>query len=257
MSFLPKKRSYNYAFISVILFITNLIIIPASINNPLSIKGLLIFYIIAGFLSLLFIIFIFIKNNINNEEIKVNSILYKIYDYLGPLMIAISLFILIFGNLIVLGEVSQSSMEPTLKNEQTVLIYKYNFTPKRDDVIIILDEKRFDEPIIKRVIAVPGDTIKFVEDVSSFNEEGHIYINNVLYKNQFGEDSIFSKSQYRNMVKQEFENGIFKSEVTLSDGYYIVLGDNFFNSSDSRNYGAFHKSKIIGKMISIRRWKDE
>ncbi|MGI6781693.1 MAG: signal peptidase I [Acholeplasmataceae bacterium] len=251
MKFLTKEKTYNYTFISTILFITNIIIIPITINNPLSVKWLLILYVIVGFLSLLFLIYIFIKNNIYNENIKIDSKLYKLYDYIAPLMVTLSIFVIIFGNIIVLGEVSQSSMEPTLQNKQKILIYKYCYTPKRDDIVIVLDEDLFDSPIIKRVVAVPGDKITFVEKPFTIDNKGYLYINDVLYKNAFlkNKETLFTQVQFNKIVEHELSNGIFQYEVTLSEGYYIVLGDYFDISMDSRHYGAFHQSKIIGKMI--------
>ena len=82
---------------------------------------------------------------------------------------------------------------------------------------------------IKRVIAVPGDTLQI--------KNGEVYVNGEL----FAEDVD---------VAQMEDAGLAAEEVTLGEDEYFVLGDNRNNSEDSRyaNIGNIKKEYIIGKV---------
>lgn len=251
MNYLSKEKSLSYLYISTVLFITNILMIIVTFNNPLTKAWLSIFYIIGALLSIVYLLYIFIKTYVYNEEIDETSKEFKIYDFIAPMVVMTSIIIMIFGNVIVSGKVDGRSMEQTLHHNQDILIYKFNYVPKIDDVIIISrDGSNGKELIIKRVIAVPGDKISFKETIPGF---GFIFVNDTLYQNRYLKEdrspTMFSKDEYMKMVELELHNGNYDDEVTLSKDYYIALGDNFNNSSDSRHYGAFHISQIGGKMI--------
>lgn len=114
------------------------------------------------------------------------------------------------------------SMIPTLKNHEIVIMKKYNLHLNYNDIIVV---KKNNKIIIKRLIALPNDTIK---------------INNYVYVN--GKKSSDLYTEY---------GGIIENELTLKQNEYIVLGDNRQNSIDSRyeEVGIIQKKEIIGKII--------
>ena len=124
-------------------------------------------------------------------------------------------------------------MESTLSNGDNILINRFGYMlgkPKQDDVVVFLpngNEKS--HYYIKRVIAVPGDTLQI--------KNGEVYVNGEL----FAEDVD---------VAQMEDAGLAAEEVTLGEDEYFVLGDNRNNSEDSRyaNIGNIKKEYIIGKV---------
>ena len=114
------------------------------------------------------------------------------------------------------------SMIPTLNNHEIVLMQKYNLKLNYNDIVVI---KKNNKIIIKRLIALPNDTIKI---------DNYVYVN--------GKKSSDLYTEY---------SGIIKNEVTLKQNEYIVLGDNRQNSIDSRyeEIGIIQKKEIIGKII--------
>ena len=135
--------------------------------------------------------------------------------------------------------VDGSSMETTLKSGDVLLVNKL-ISPKRYDVVILnaygLSPAATNNPTfyIKRVIAVEGETVWASNNViycSHTNADGETVTETVEDK------SAFYSSSYRQM---NF------SPVTVPEGCYFVLGDNRFNSTDSRIIGCVPRENIYG-----------
>jgi signal peptidase I len=133
--------------------------------------------------------------------------------------------------------IPSSSMEPTLQINDRLIIEKvgYRFTdPKRGDVVVFeptekLQEQDYHDAFIKRVIGLPGETVKV--------KNGRVYINN----KPLTEGYIAAEPNYT------FDSGV------IPPGQYLVLGDNRNNSYDSHYWGFVPKGKIIGRAV-IRFW---
>lgn len=121
-------------------------------------------------------------------------------------------------------QVSGNSMDSTLADKQFHFA-KLTKNINRND-IIIANSKILDCVIIKRVIAIPGDTIKI--------ENNHIYLNGELLKEPYIKEE---------MVTSDMD------EYTLKDNEYFCCGDNRNNSTDSRAIGPIKIDDIIGKML--------
>lgn len=124
------------------------------------------------------------------------------------------------------------SMEPALKNGEKVLINRYAYllsTPGAGDVITFLPNgNRNAHYYIKRVVAVPGDTVQIID--------GRLYVNGV----QLQEDG----------VDKMADAGIAENPLTLGTDEYFVLGDNRNDSEDSRsaNIGVVSGKDIVGRV---------
>lgn len=128
--------------------------------------------------------------------------------------------------------VDGNSMHSTLKNGDKGitdgLFYKM-FGIDRFD-IVILEEKGFDEKLVKRVIGLPGETIRY--------EKGVLYINDKVVKEKFITEEVAKQTV------TTYGNDTF--ECKLGNDEYFVLGDNRGNSTDSRYFGPIKESQIKG-----------
>lgn len=128
--------------------------------------------------------------------------------------------------------VDGQSMEPTLHNQDNLIVDKitYRFNdPKRFDIIVFPFEYEKNTFYIKRIIGLPGEKVRI-------DEFGKIYINGELLQENYGAEIIL-------------DPGVAYMELSLNDNQYFVLGDNRNHSSDSRNpaVGLIERNSIVGR----------
>jgi len=144
------------------------------------------------------------------------------------------------NNLIQAFKIPAGSMLPTLEIGDHLLVDKsiYKNTPiQRGDIIVFPMPKKPEIDYIKRVIALPGDTIEIV------NKE--VFING---KQQDHSYSIHLDT--RVLVKGTSPRDNF-GPIKIPDGNVFVMGDNRDNSYDSRFYGFISTQTVKGKFVQI------
>lgn len=132
--------------------------------------------------------------------------------------------------------VSGDSMMPTFNDGDRLIVTNLLYTPKRGDVVVFDDrsnEGYEDEPIIKRIIGLEGDTVKI---------EGGI-----IYVKEAGNDEFHTVNYVSDMDIPNRD----MDEVIVPAGEMFVMGDNVNNSKDSRDpkVGTVKIESIIGKVV--------
>lgn len=157
---------------------------------------------------------------------KIKQILKEMMPYVIILFVVILIRLWIVTPVIVDG----SSMNPTLKDNDILLLKKYDHSFKRFDIVVV---DFIGEKLIKRVIGLPGEHIEY--------KDSKLYIDSKEVKEPF--------------IKQSTED--FKLEnigySKIPDDMYFVVGDNRHNSQDSRMIGLIPKDNIEGS-VTFRLW---
>ena len=145
----------------------------------------------------------------------------KLKEYGSYLVILIAV-ILIRTFIVTPVSVSGSSMYSTLDDGDILLLKKYDKSYERFDIVVL---KYDNDKLIKRIIGLPGDYIEY--------SNGKLYING---------KSVSDKFSYLTSNFNLKELGYDK----IPDNYYLVLGDNRKDSTDSRIIGLIKKDDIKG-----------
>ena len=152
------------------------------------------------------------------------------YKEIMSYVIIIVVVILIRSFIATPVRVDGSSMNPTLHNNDILLLKKFDKSIDRFDIVVIKYEK---SKLVKRVIGLPGERVKI-----SITKVGNNYVSKILINGE-----VLSEN-YGNA--QMIESGIASSEIVLGEDEYFVLGDNRNNSADSRIIGVINKKNITG-----------
>lgn len=151
----------------------------------------------------------------------------------GAIFAAIYLFVAQFH------KVQGNSMVPTFHTGDYLITEKISYrfgNPKRGDIIVLKNPRDESQDFIKRIIAVPGDTIKIAGNT--------VYVNSEPLNENYLPPGAITRS------------GAFLTEealVKVADDQYFVFGDNRQHSSDSRDWGPLTKAEIVGKAL-FRYW---
>jgi len=150
-----------------------------------------------------------------------------------------------------------TSMEPTLYENDKVILYKQGDFEYSDIIVIYAANVNGGEDIIKRVMGLPGDTVWFEKDSQNGTD---IYIFNRLHTvNGMTVHTTILDEYY--VKKDKFGETIYGDKYnlgekyTLADDEYFVLGDNREVSQDSRytSVGLIKRENIVGKALFIIR----
>ncbi|MCR5176052.1 MAG: signal peptidase I [Anaerovibrio sp.] len=156
----------------------------------------------------------------------------EIKDWVISIVIAVALAMFIRTFIVELYLVDGPSMMPTLEHQQRLVVNKFIYKirePERGEVLIFQYPRDKSRDFIKRVIAVPGDTIEI--------KEHNVYVNGELQN----EDYILSK------CRNDYP------KTTIPEGHVFVMGDNRNNSEDSRfpDVGFVPYNLLKGKAMMV------
>lgn len=166
------------------------------------------------------------------KRINKNKRKWGVVDVLLVILLIIAIICFALSFFIAHVTVVQSSMLPTISSGDKIWILKTK-NVSRNDIIVFEGNEENDKNLIKRVVAVSGDTLR-IEDGILFLT----YSENNEIKHKMSKESYIYNG-----------DNIDVEEITIPEGKIYVLGDNRLISLDSSEFGPIDKEQIIGKMI--------
>ena len=182
-------------------------------------------------------------SEINNDKTapKKNGFMKGLIEQVELVVIVFVIIVLIFSFAARICQVSGDSMRDTLYNGENVIVSDAFYTPKRGDIIVFHqtgeDPNDYNEPIVKRVIGVAGDTVK----VEHFRDRMRVTVTD-----SEGNSTVLKEDYIR------YEYPTYSDSVTyVEEGTVFVMGDNRSDSSDSRSarIGLVDTRRILGKVV--------
>ena len=132
-------------------------------------------------------------------------------------------------------KVNGTSMENTLHDKDTMILNKISMKVNDINRFQIVVIKTSNSYLIKRVIGLPGETIKYEVN----DDKSSLFINGKKVEEKF-----LTSQTKQNTCKNNAD--ICNKAVKIPNNYYYVMGYNRGNSIDSRIIGTINKKDIIG-----------
>lgn len=177
----------------------------------------------------------------DNSHLKKASAISSVLDYVELFAFAICLVILIFSFCARLCTVIGPSMEKTLFENEMLIVSNIGYKPERRDIIVFHQSGgMLNEPVVKRVIALGGETVDIDFEtwtVTVTDRNGNVTVLDETYV--YIDETVMERS----------------SQITypykVPEGHIFVMGDNRRHSTDSREniIGPVDERRILGKVL--------
>ena len=173
---------------------------------------------------------------------KKDSFLRSVIENLEVVVLAACAVILIFTMGVRVCAVNGTSMYDTLNHEDKLLVSNLFYTPERGDIIVfhMTGEDKFNEPLVKRVIATGGEWL----DINFETWEVRVADNPEM------ENAVTLDEPYIYLGEPaRYYNIDFPLQVP--EGHLFVMGDNRHGSADSRSSacGFVDERRVLGKVV--------
>ena len=196
------------------------------------------------------------------ETKKKKSVLREILEWVLTIAAAVVIALPIRAFAFEMVRVDGGSMNSTLSNGEIMFVTKFDYAstwlsfpwqddearekaarittggnPKRFDVVICRYPGRGDTNFVKRVVGLPGDTVRL--------ENGYLYVKEKGQTEEVRYEEPYINDEYRVGGRNEF------GPYEVPDGEYFVMGDHRNNSNDSRYVGSIGRDMIVGHVRQV------
>lgn len=174
-------------------------------------------------------------DSVKRKKASKGSFAASVYDVAEMFAICATVVLLIFTFIARLTVVEGTSMVQTLHEGEFMLVRSVAYTPERGDIVVVDDPTAgpYAHPLIKRVIALGGDTVDIDFQTWTVTVNGEV----------------LDESAYRYLDPNAFLSAEYEFPITIKEGHVFVMGDNRHHSADSRIrvIGQIDERCVVGK----------
>ena len=183
----------------------------------------------------------------DNNEIIINNqktpkpkekadICRSVFEWVELVAISITVVMIILNCFARYSPVNGVSMNETLQDEDILILSDLFYTPKNGDIVVFESQQTgYDEPYVKRVIATEGQVIDYDPDSGRVTVDGEV---------PEWEQYACHKGNKRNVYMSDIVY-----PYTVPEGHIFVMGDNRWNSRDSRDIGPVDVRTVLGRVV--------
>ncbi len=171
-----------------------------------------------------------------------------IFDFIELFVFTLAVVLLLTSFVVRHSVVEGDSMLGTLHSGETLIISDLFYEPKVGDIVVVDDHSTvLKKPIIKRVIALGGDTVRVTKAGIEVNgkplDEPYVYTDGLEYVY-----TVYPSEAYLDNETLTVVAGVYY-EFVVPEGELFVLGDHRNKSTDSRDIGTVDADAVIGRVL--------
>ena len=181
----------------------------------------------------------------NNENATVNEAVKEkpkfdlsrsIFEWVELVAISITVVMVILNCFARYSPVNGASMNETLQHEDVLILSDLFYTPKNGDIVVFESQQTgYDEPYVKRVIATEGQVVDYDPVTNKVTVDGE-----VPEWEQYATHKGNQRMTYYAEISYPY---------TVPEGHIFVMGDNRWNSRDSRDIGPVDVRTVLGRVV--------
>lgn len=181
----------------------------------------------------------------NNENVTVNEAVKQkprfdlsrsVFEWVELVAISITVVMVILNCFARYSPVNGASMNETLQHEDVLILSDLFYTPKNGDIVVFESQQTgYDEPYVKRVIATEGQVVDYDPITNKVTVDGE-----VPEWEQYATHKGNQRSTYYAEISYPY---------TVPEGHIFVMGDNRWNSRDSRDIGPVDARTVLGRVV--------
>lgn len=177
------------------------------------------------------------ETNVTVKEKPKFDLSRSVFEWVELVAISITVVMVILNCFARYSPVNGASMNETLQHEDVLILSDLFYTPKNGDIVVFESQVTgYDEPYVKRVIATEGQVVDYDPITNEVTVDGKVpeWEQHAAYKGS-------QRTTYYAEISYPY---------TVPKGHIFVMGDNRWNSRDSRDIGPVDVRTVLGRVVT-------
>ncbi|MBE6686087.1 MAG: signal peptidase I [Ruminococcaceae bacterium] len=170
------------------------------------------------------------------NKVEKTDLLKTVFEWVELVAFSVACVIIVLNCFARYSPVDGDSMNQTLINGDVLILSNLFYEPDVGDIVVFANERTtYKKPYVKRVIATEGQHLVIDREAKTVTVDGEV--------------SECEEFAFYDPTKQIVDIYWPDIDITVPEGHIFVMGDNRYNSTDSRMIGCVDTRDIIGKVV--------